>query len=59
MFISLGEDYSGDESDAAPENQSFEHQIASEYSSWEDDMCPRLVFISWNTWSSNFDFAID
>lgn len=37
---SLGEDYSGDESDAAPENQSFEHQIASEYSSWEDDMCP-------------------
>jgi hypothetical protein len=44
MFTSFGEDYSGDESDAVPENQSFEHQIAAVYSSWEDDTCPRLVF---------------
>jgi len=44
MLTSFGEDYSGDESDAVPENQSFEHQIAGEYSSWEDDTCPRLVF---------------
>ena len=29
MLTSFGEDYSGDESDAVPENQSFEHQIAA------------------------------
>lgn len=38
MFTSFGDDYSGDESDDVPENQSFEHT------------CMSIMFVSAREW---------
>lgn len=51
MFTSLAADYSGDGSDSVADNQSSDHQIAGDCSSWEVDPYPRFVVL-------NPDFAI-